>query len=87
MNERVKFVAAMLEGEESFGELCERFGISMKQGYEWRERYEAWRRLRRTRAGRRLVSPELIAASRVHTSDVLHCLSARPSRGRSMSNR
>jgi hypothetical protein len=28
MTERVKFVAAMLEGEESFTELCERFGIS-----------------------------------------------------------
>jgi transposase InsO family protein len=41
MNERVKFVAAMLEAEESFGELCERFGISRKQGYKWKERYEA----------------------------------------------
>jgi len=41
MNERVKFVAAMLEAEESFGELCERFGISTRQGYKWRERYQA----------------------------------------------
>ena len=41
MNERVKFVAAMLEAEESFGELRERFGISRKQGYKWRERYQA----------------------------------------------
>lgn len=40
MNERVRFVAAMLEGEESFTELCERFGISRKQGYKWKERYE-----------------------------------------------
>ena len=40
MSERVKFVAAMLEGEESFTELCERFGISRKQGYQWKERYE-----------------------------------------------
>lgn len=40
MNERVKFVAAMLEAEETFGELCERFGISRKQGYKWKERYE-----------------------------------------------
>jgi putative transposase len=40
MNERVKFVAAMLEAEESFLELCERFGISRKQGYKWKERYE-----------------------------------------------
>jgi hypothetical protein len=30
MNERVKFVAAMLEAEETFGEICERFGISRK---------------------------------------------------------
>ena len=41
MNERLKFVAAVLEGEESFSELCERFGISRKQGYKWRNRYEA----------------------------------------------
>jgi hypothetical protein len=27
LNERVKFVAAMLEAEETFGELCERSGI------------------------------------------------------------
>jgi transposase InsO family protein len=30
----------MLEGEETFVELCERFGISRKQGYKWKERYE-----------------------------------------------
>ncbi|HEY3496606.1 MAG TPA: helix-turn-helix domain-containing protein [Polyangiaceae bacterium] len=41
MNERVKFIAAMLEAEESFLELCERFGISRKQGYKWKQRYEA----------------------------------------------
>jgi transposase InsO family protein len=40
MNERVKFVAAILQAEESFAELCERFGISRKQGYKWKERYE-----------------------------------------------
>ena len=40
MNERVKFVAAMLGAEETFVELCERFGISRKQGYKWKERYE-----------------------------------------------
>jgi hypothetical protein len=28
------FVAAMSEAEESFLELCERFGISRKQGYK-----------------------------------------------------
>jgi putative transposase len=40
MNERVKFIASYLEAETSFAELCERFGISRKQGYKWRERYE-----------------------------------------------
>jgi len=40
VNERVKFIAAFLEGSENFSELCERFGISRKQGYKWRERYE-----------------------------------------------
>ena len=40
MNERVKFIAAMLEAEELFLELCERFGISRKQGYKWKQRYE-----------------------------------------------
>jgi transposase InsO family protein len=40
VNERVKFVAAFLEGNENFSELCERFGISRKQGYKWWERYE-----------------------------------------------
>jgi transposase InsO family protein len=40
VNERVKFVAGFLEGNENFSELCERFGISRKQGYKWRQRYE-----------------------------------------------
>ena len=40
MNERVKFVAAMLAADETFLELCERFGISRKQGYKWKECYE-----------------------------------------------
>ncbi|HEY3237755.1 MAG TPA: helix-turn-helix domain-containing protein [Polyangiaceae bacterium] len=40
LDQRVKFVAAMLEGGESFVELCERFGISRKPGYKWKERYE-----------------------------------------------
>jgi len=41
VNERVKFVAALLEENENFSELCERFCISRKQGYKWRERYES----------------------------------------------
>ena len=40
MSERVKWVAAMLEAEETLGEICERFGISRKQGCTWKERYE-----------------------------------------------
>lgn len=40
VQERVKFIAAYLEGEENFSELCERFGVSRKQGYKWRQRYE-----------------------------------------------
>lgn len=40
MNERVRFVAAMLAGEDSFTELCERFGVSRKQSYKWKARYE-----------------------------------------------
>ena len=39
MNERIKFIAAYCEEEESFTELCEQFGISRKTGYKWVERY------------------------------------------------
>jgi len=41
VQERMKFIAGFLEGEENFSELCERFGISRKQGYKWKERYES----------------------------------------------
>jgi putative transposase len=41
MNERVKFVAAYLECEESFSDLCCDFGISRKTGYKWVRRYQA----------------------------------------------
>lgn len=43
MNERVKFVAACLareESDETFAELCSRFGIAPKTGYKWWNRYE-----------------------------------------------
>lgn len=40
MNERVKFVAVRLAGEEPFSATCERFGVSRKTGYKWMERYE-----------------------------------------------
>ena len=36
INERVRFIAAFLEGDRSFVELCEDFGISRKQGYQLR---------------------------------------------------
>ena len=41
MDERVKFMAAWLEGEESRSDLCERYGISRKTGYKWAARYAA----------------------------------------------
>jgi hypothetical protein len=36
MGERVEFIAAVLEGDETFVELYERFGISRKQGFKWK---------------------------------------------------
>lgn len=41
MSERVKFIAAYLQCEASFSELCCDFGISRKTGYKWVRRYEA----------------------------------------------
>jgi putative transposase len=41
MNERIRFIAAYLEEQELFGELCESFGVSRKTGYKWVERYES----------------------------------------------
>jgi transposase InsO family protein len=40
MNERVKFIAAYLEEEETFSDLCKIFEISRKTGYKWIQRYE-----------------------------------------------
>jgi len=40
MDERVKFIGRLLEGE-SMSELCKEFGISRKTGYKFRERYVA----------------------------------------------
>jgi transposase InsO family protein len=39
MNERMCFVAAWLEGEETKAALCRHFGISRKTGYKWLARY------------------------------------------------
>ncbi len=41
MSERVKFIAAYLEYEANFSDLCLDFGISRKTGYKWVRRYEA----------------------------------------------
>ena len=41
MSERVKFIAAYLEHEASFTDLCLDFGISRKTGYKWVHRYRA----------------------------------------------
>ena len=40
MSERVKFIAAYLEHEASFTDLCRDFGVSRKTGYKWVRRYE-----------------------------------------------
>jgi putative transposase len=39
MDERLKFIAAVMEGDETMTALCERFGISRKTGYKWQGRY------------------------------------------------
>jgi transposase InsO family protein len=41
MEEKLRFVAAVLAGEESMSELCQRFGISRKTGYQVYQRYRA----------------------------------------------
>jgi transposase InsO family protein len=45
MDQRVRFIAAVAEAEESrsesFASVCRRFGVSRRIGYKWVERYEA----------------------------------------------
>jgi transposase InsO family protein len=41
MDERVHFISLVNESDETFTELCARFGISRKTGYKWVARYEA----------------------------------------------
>src|SRR5262245_57103355 len=41
MDERTRFIAARLAGEDSMSELCRRFGISRKTGYKLWARYAA----------------------------------------------
>jgi transposase-like protein len=38
MDERLRFVAAVLAGDQSMTELCASFGVSRKTGYKWRAR-------------------------------------------------
>jgi Helix-turn-helix domain len=39
MEERLKFVAAVIADDETMTALCERFGIARKTGYKWYGRY------------------------------------------------
>lgn len=39
MEERERFIADWLKGEQNFSELCRCFGIHRSKGYKWRERY------------------------------------------------
>jgi transposase InsO family protein len=39
--ERMKFILALQQEEETMTELCRRFGISRETGYEWKRRFEA----------------------------------------------
>jgi putative transposase len=41
MDEKLRFMAAVMAQEESMTELCEQFGISRKTGYKLRRRYVA----------------------------------------------
>jgi putative transposase len=41
MNERLKLIARMQEGEWSMTQLCEQFGVSRKTAYKWLDRYAA----------------------------------------------
>lgn len=40
VEERMRFVMAVEERQESFAAICRRFGVSRKSGYKWLERYE-----------------------------------------------
>jgi transposase-like protein len=39
MDERMRFVMAIEERDETFAAVCRRFGVSRKTGYKWLERY------------------------------------------------
>src|SRR5215831_8161961 len=40
VDQRRRFIVLVDESDESFAQLCRRFGISRKTGYKWLERYE-----------------------------------------------
>ena len=40
MEERMRFVDAVVDNEESFASICRRFGVSRKTGYKWLARYD-----------------------------------------------
>jgi len=39
MNERTEFLLRVLSRRESFGRICEEYGISRKTGYKWKQRF------------------------------------------------
>jgi len=41
MDERIKFIAELRQGELSMSQLCRKYGISRDIGYKWKARYEA----------------------------------------------
>jgi putative transposase len=41
MEERMRFVDAVVENTETFAAVCRRFGVSRKTGYKWLTRYQA----------------------------------------------
>jgi transposase InsO family protein len=41
MEERIRFVDAVVENTETFAAVCRRFGVSRKTGYKWLARYQA----------------------------------------------
>jgi transposase InsO family protein len=40
VDERVRFIAACADEDESLAEICRRFGISRKTGYKWMDRFD-----------------------------------------------
>ena len=39
MDQRMRFIEAVLGGEDSMAALCEEYGVSRKTGYKWLGRY------------------------------------------------